>query len=73
MHREVGEAAVAEGEQEMTVESVDRALNDIRQYLFADGGDISVLRVEGGKVYVQFEGACASCSSQVRHRHILGF
>ena len=62
----MGEAAAAAGEKEMTVEAVDKALNDIRQYLFADGGDIRVLRVEGGKVFVQFEGACASCSSQVR-------
>lgn len=63
MHRQVGEAAI--DAKEMTVQTVDKALNDIRHYLFADGGDIQVLRVEDGKVYVQFEGACASCSSQV--------
>jgi hypothetical protein len=65
VHRQVGESTGVSGGVEMTVASVDKVLNDIRQYLFADGGDMRVERVEDGKVYVQFEGACASCSSQV--------
>jgi hypothetical protein len=67
VHRQVGESKDMETGMEMTVATVDKVLNDIRGYLFADGGDIRVQRVEEGKVYVEFEGACASCSSQVRH------
>lgn len=44
--------------------SVDKVLNEIRGYLFADGGDIEVVKVEDGNVYVRFEGNCATCGSQ---------
>jgi Fe-S cluster biogenesis protein NfuA len=48
----------------MTVQTVDEALNEIRGYLFADGGDIDVVKVEDGKVHVRFQGNCSSCSAQ---------
>ena len=44
--------------------TVDKVLNEIRGYLFADGGDIEVVKVEDGNVYVRFQGNCASCGSQ---------
>jgi NFU1 iron-sulfur cluster scaffold homolog, mitochondrial len=62
VHRAVG--ANAQATREMTVHTVDEALNDIRGYLFSDGGDIDVLKVEDGNVYVRFQGNCASCSAQ---------
>ena len=51
-------------DNELTKENVDRVLNEIRGYLFADGGDIDVVDVQDGKVYVRFQGNCASCGSQ---------
>jgi Fe-S cluster biogenesis protein NfuA len=41
---------------------VEKALSKIRPFLKADGGDISIVKIEDEKVYVQFEGACSSCS-----------
>jgi NFU1 iron-sulfur cluster scaffold homolog, mitochondrial len=62
VHRSVGESAPEA--KEMTVETVDRVLNEIRGYLFADGGDIEVVKVESGSVFVRFQGNCSSCASQ---------
>lgn len=39
----------------MTVESVDAALEEVRPYLIADGGDVTVAAVEGGTVMLQLE------------------
>eukprot|EP00892_Ulva_mutabilis_P004026 jgi/Ulvmu1/1996/UM012_0158.1 len=67
VHRQVGTTAAtgAAGKKELTVAAVDKALDDIRGYLFADGGDITVVDVsEDGEVFVRFEGACSTCSSQ---------
>jgi Fe-S cluster biogenesis protein NfuA len=47
----------------MTVESVDAALEEVRPYLLADGGDVAVVGVEGGVVAVALQGACSSCAS----------
>ena len=40
---------------EMTVEAVDRALDDVRPYLIADGGNVDVVTVEGGRVFLQLQ------------------
>lgn len=64
VHREVG-AASGQPQKELSVATVDKALDDIRGYLFADGGDITVVDVSAeGEVFVRFEGACSTCSSQ---------
>jgi Fe-S cluster biogenesis protein NfuA len=43
--------------------NVEKALDEIRPFLQSDGGDISLLSIEGGKfVRVQLEGTCTSCS-----------
>ncbi len=43
--------------------NVEKALDEIRPFLQSDGGDISLLAIEGGKtVKVQLEGACVGCS-----------
>ena len=47
----------------MTVESVHAALDEVRPYLIADGGDVSVAAVEGGTVMLRLEGACGTCPS----------
>jgi Fe-S cluster biogenesis protein NfuA len=43
--------------------NVEKALEEIRPFLQSDGGDISLLSIEDGKVVkVQLQGACTSCS-----------
>ncbi|HLV39438.1 NifU family protein [Xanthomarina sp.] len=43
--------------------NIEKALDEIRPFLQADGGDISLLSIEDDKlVRVQLEGACVSCS-----------
>lgn len=46
-------------------ENIDKVLNEVRPYLIADGGNVSVRRVDEEKknVYLQLEGACGSCAS----------
>jgi Fe-S cluster biogenesis protein NfuA len=42
---------------------VEKALEEIRPFLNADGGDVSLVEIiEGKDVKVQFKGACNSCS-----------
>ena len=43
-------------------EKVLNALSEIRPFLEADGGDISLNRIEDKVVYVALEGNCVSCS-----------
>ena len=43
--------------------NVEKALEEIRPFLQNDGGDISLVSIDEGKlVKVKFEGACTSCS-----------
>ncbi|MDP6922712.1 MAG: NifU family protein [Lutibacter sp.] len=42
--------------------SVEKALNEIRPYLEADGGNISLVEITQDTVSVQLEGNCLSCS-----------
>ncbi|WP_452597724.1 NifU family protein [Pontimicrobium sp. MEBiC01747] len=43
--------------------NVEKALAEIRPFLQSDGGDISLLSIEDGKlVKVQLQGACVGCS-----------
>ncbi len=45
-----------------TVEQrVRAALEEVRPGLRADGGDVELLRVEGGTVYLDLHGACHGC------------
>jgi Fe-S cluster biogenesis protein NfuA len=41
---------------------VQEALDEIRPFLQADRGDISLLAIEGDTVKVRLEGACVKCS-----------
>ena len=44
-------------------EKVEIALEEIRPFLQSDGGDISLLSIDDGKlVKVQLKGACVGCS-----------
>jgi len=49
--------------QKELTQKVEAALDEIRPFLQSDGGDISLLSIEDGKVVkVQLEGACVGCS-----------
>jgi Fe-S cluster biogenesis protein NfuA len=37
------------------------AIEEVRPALQADGGDVSLARIEGGIVYVELKGACEGC------------
>ena len=48
---------------EELIAKIEMALDEIRPFLQSDGGDISLLSVENGKIVkVQLEGACVGCS-----------
>ncbi|MCB0464931.1 MAG: NifU family protein [Aequorivita sp.] len=48
--------------KELTIK-VEEALNEIRPFLQNDGGDISLISIDEGKVVnVQLQGACVGCS-----------
>ena len=43
--------------------NVEKALDEIRPFLRNDGGDITLISIEGNRlVRVQLEGACTSCT-----------
>ena len=42
-------------------EEVEKALNEIRPMLQADGGNVELVDVENGIVKVRLMGACAGC------------
>jgi NFU1 iron-sulfur cluster scaffold homolog, mitochondrial len=41
---------------DLTAENVDRVLDDVRPYLIADGGDVTVASVEDGVISLKLEG-----------------
>ena len=53
-HRSAGAAAAVQ--VEMTVDSVDKALESVRPYLIADGGNVEVAAVENGDVFLRWAG-----------------
>ncbi len=42
-------------------EKVEKAIDEIRSFLQADGGDIELIDVQEGVVKVRLVGACGSC------------
>lgn len=48
-------------EKEITAKVLE-ALEEIRPFLASDGGDISLVSIEGNVVNVQLLGACVGCS-----------
>ena len=55
-----------EGGLELNLENLEEIFDDfIRPGLQADGGDITLERIEGMDIYVKLTGACSSCSSSV--------
>ncbi len=42
---------------------VKQCLQKVRPMLQNDGGDMKFIKVEDGKVYIQFQGACHGCAA----------
>jgi len=47
----------------LTLANVERALDELRPYLLADGGNVEVVEIDGPIVKVRLQGACGSCPS----------
>jgi Fe-S cluster biogenesis protein NfuA len=45
----------------LMTEQVNTLITRVRPYLLRDGGDIEILRIEDGIVYVKMLGACDGC------------
>ena len=43
--------------------AVDSVIEKVRPSIKLDGGDITLLSIDNGKVYVQLQGACVGCGS----------
>lgn len=48
--------------KETILKNVEKALDEIRPYLIADGGDIALVSIKNNVVTVRLEGACAGCN-----------
>ncbi|KAF3962309.1 hypothetical protein ACB098_10G067500 [Castanea mollissima] len=48
---------------ELTAQNVDLVLEDVRPYLISDGGNVDVVSVQDGVVFLKLQGACGSCPS----------
>ncbi len=42
---------------------VTQTLDDVRPMLISDGGDMKLLTIKNGKVYIQLQGACQGCAA----------
>ena len=47
----------------LTLENVERTLDELRPFLMADGGNVEVVEIDGPIVKVRLQGACGSCPS----------
>lgn len=49
-------------EEKVVIQKIENAIDQLRPFLEADGGDIKLLRVENHIAKVQLLGACKDCS-----------
>ena len=54
---------VVEDELELTVENVEKVLDEMRPYLQSDGGNVRLAEIDGPIVRLELQGACGSCPS----------
>lgn len=47
-------------------EKVEAVLEKLRSYLQADGGDVELVDIKDGVVYVKLTGACGTCPSSTQ-------
>jgi Fe-S cluster biogenesis protein NfuA len=58
-----GAAETVNDPRALTIENVERVLDELRPYLMADGGNVEVVEIDGPIVKVRLQGACGSCPS----------
>ena len=51
---------------EELLKPVEKSINKVRPMLIRDGGNITLLKIENGKVYVRLAGACKGCPSSTQ-------
>ena len=49
--------------QALTPENVEKALDELRPFLMADGGNVELVEIDGPVVKVRLQGACGYCPS----------
>ena len=54
----------------LTLENVEKVLDELRPFLMADGGNVEVVELDGPIVKVRLQGACGSCPSTVSYTHL---
>ena len=47
----------------LTLENVEKVLDELRPFLMADGGNVEVVEIDGPILKVRLQGACGSCPS----------
>ena len=47
----------------LTLENVEKVLDELRPFLMAYGGNVEVVELDGPIVKVRLQGACGSCPS----------
>ena len=47
----------------LTLENVEKVLDELRPFLMADGGNVEGVELDGPIVKVRLQGACGSCPS----------
>ena len=47
----------------LTLENVEKVLDELRPFLLADGGNVEIVEIDGPIVKVRLQGACGSCPS----------
>jgi len=55
-----------EGPLELTWENVDAVLDEMRQFLIDDGGNVVISEIDGPVVRLELQGACGSCPSSTQ-------
>ncbi|MDE6885444.1 MAG: NifU family protein [Helicobacteraceae bacterium] len=48
---------------EELIEPVESVLNKLRPSIMLDGGNITLVEIKNGKVFVELQGACKGCPS----------
>ena len=43
--------------------AINESLNRVKPMIQKDGGDIELVKIENGTIYVKLKGACVGCSS----------
>lgn len=47
----------------LTMDNVEKTLDEMRPYLMADGGNVKLVEIDGPIVKLRLQGACGSCPS----------